>query len=114
MLEQARRDLLDDSQQELLDRMKCASGYATMRLLDMKSGAIRRLIELIDQSDLQPSHQSTRATLVQLGRMLGVEVTAFQKIDSLISDVRNALRESLSRKLIEETEKSNRIQKEAE
>jgi len=112
--EHARRELLDDAQQTSLDKMKQASGYATMRLLDMQAGAIRQLTDLIDQSGLQATYQSTRATLLRLGAMLGVEVTAFQKIDSLIGDVRSAHRETLSRKLIEETEKNNQLQKEAE
>ncbi len=76
--------------------------------------AFSRLIERLEQSHLQAAHQATRAALVRLGGALGVEVTAFQKIESLISDVRNAHRETLSRKLIKETEKSNGIQKEAE
>lgn len=112
--EQARRGLLDDTQQTSLDKMKHASGYATMRLLDMQAGAIRQLIDLIDHSGLQTTHQTTRAALLRLGAMLGVEVTAFQKIDSLIADVRSAHRETLSRKLIEETEKNTQLQKEVE
>lgn len=85
-----------------------------MRLLDMQSGAVQQLIDLIDHSSLAASHQTARADLVRLGSMLGIEVTAFKKLESLIDVVRSAHQEMLSRRLIEETEKNNQLQKESE
>ena len=110
----ARRRLLDEEQQTSLDKIKRASGYATMRLLDMQSSAVQQLIDLIDHSPVDPTNQTARADLVRLGNMLGVEVTAFKKIEELIEDVRGAHQEMLSRRLIEETEENNQLQKEAE
>lgn|GEM_PF-4147704 len=110
----ARQALLDTEQLASLDKLVRASGYARVRLLDMKSGALPQLISAIDRSPDGPIHGATRLQLIRLGETIGTEVEAFETIEVRVEGVRRAHEEMLSRRLIQETEESNQLQKEAE